>query len=260
MRVLNPPFLMAFSRSAGKRVFFISAPGSDRFRRVRRLYLDQRPYSERKGTNVKKLMALLTVFPLLLSIELCACADGIFDLLVGGELGVEADLPEYYLSEMLTAAEQGDISAGRIAGRNRRAVQEAQGDTEGAVDFDELYLLAKLIYADAGSYWLSEDFRFCVGEVVMNRVASPEFPDSVSAVIYQKGQYSAVTAPGFAELVPPRDCIDIALRLLQGERKMVPSVVFQSNYIQGELFSVYYDWHLGMTYFCVSPNIELYPE
>ena len=209
---------------------------------------------------MKKLIALCAMLPLLLSVRLCACADGIFDLLAGSKLGVKADLAEYYLNEMLAAAERGDIAAGRTAGSNRRAVQEAQGDTDGAVDFDELYLLAKLIYADAGSYWLSEDFRFCVGEVVMNRVASPEFPDSVSAVIYQKGQYSAVSAPGFAELVPPRDCIDIALRLLQGERKMVPSVVFQSNTIQGELFSVYYDWHLGMTYFCVSPNIELYPD
>ena len=251
---------MAISRSGGKsRIIYFRVS----FRPVSRgavLILETATIQGKEGTNVKKLMAILTVLPLLLSVGVCACADGIFDLLAGGTLGVKADLKAYYLNEMLTAAEQGDVSAGRIAGRNRRSIQEAQGDTEGAVDFDELYLLAKLIYADAGSYWLPEDFRFCVGEVVMNRVASPEFPDSVSEVIYQKGQYSAVTAPGFAELVPPRDCIDIALRLLQGERKMVPSVVFQSNFIQGELFSVYYDWHLGTTYFCVSPNIELYPE
>ncbi len=55
----------------------------------------------------------------------------------------------------------------------------------------------------------------------MNRVASPEYPDSIHDVIYQKGQYSCVNTARFAGLVPTEECVDAALRLLCGERRMV---------------------------------------
>lgn len=35
--------------------------------------------------------------------------------------------------------------------------------------------------------------QVAVGAVVMNRVKSPLFPDTIAAVIYQKGQFSCVT-------------------------------------------------------------------
>ena len=127
------------------------------------------------------------------------------------------------------------------------------------ISFDDLYLLSRVIYSEAGSDWLSEEFRLCVGEVVLNRVASPEFPDTIYDVVYQKGQYSGVNTAKFASLKPGRDCVDAALKLLQGERLMVPSVIYQSDYIQGELFSMYSDRRLGNTYFCLSPNQDLYP-
>ena len=111
----------------------------------------------------------------------------------------------------------------------------------------------------AGSDWLTDDFRMCVGEVVLNRVASPEFPDTIRGVVYQRGQYSVVNSPRFESLAPRRECVDAALRLLQGERHMVPGVVYQADYLQGELFSVYFDRRLGNTYFCLSENLELYP-
>ena len=40
---------------------------------------------------------------------------------------------------------------------------------------------------------------------------------------------------------------------------MVPAVVFQSNQIQGELFTMYTDRRLGNTYFCLSENMDMYP-
>ena len=45
------------------------------------------------------------------------------------------------------------------------------------LDYDELRLLAKLITWEAGSHWLTDELRLGVGEVALNRVASPEFPD-----------------------------------------------------------------------------------
>jgi hypothetical protein len=68
-----------------------------------------------------------------------------------------------------------------------------------------------------------------------------------------------VNTARFASLTPRRPCVDVALRLLQGERRMVPAVVFQSDSIQGELFTMYADRRLGNTYFCLSERLELYP-
>ena len=189
-----------------------------------------------------------------------AAKETIFRLLDKGDtLNYEVDMASYYLEELLAAAASGDVKAGREAEESRNAAIRSQSTQAEEVSFDDLYLLARVIFSEAGSYWLNEEFRLCVGEVVLNRVASPEFPDTIHDVVYQKGQYSVVNSPGFDSLAPGEDCVDIALRLLRGERRMVPSVVYQSDYVQGELFSLYSDMRLGTTYFCVSENIELYP-
>ena len=185
----------------------------------------------------------------------------IFDLMTGGSISYEADLAAYYLNEMTEAAAAGDVEAGRSAEEKRNAVIDASAaePDPGKISFDDLYLLSKVICYEAGSEWLTDEFRICVGEVIMNRVASPEYPDSIHDVIYQKGQYACVNSARFAGLVPTKECIDAALRLLCGERRMVPSVVFQSNDLQGEPFTMYTDRRLGTTYFCLSENQELYP-
>lgn len=167
------------------------------------------------------------------------------------------DMAGYYLNEMAEAAAAGDEQAGREAERCRDAALRAGGGGE-PLRFDDLLLLSRLIDAMAGSDWLTEDFRLCVGEVVLNRVASPEFPNTLREVIYQRGQYTVTQGARFASLVPRRECVDAALRLLQGERHMVPAVVYQADYLQGELFIVYNDRRLGSTYFCLSDRLELY--
>lgn len=183
----------------------------------------------------------------------------LFDTAATPSPAYQVDMAAYYLEDMRKAAIDGDVKAGRAAEESRNAAIEAAGSDEEKISFDDLYLLARVIYSEAGSDWLDEEFRLCVGEVVLNRVASPEYPDSIHDVVYQKGQYTGVNTIKFANLKPGEDCVDAALKLLQGERRMVPSVVYQSDCIQGELFSMYSDRHLGNTYFCLSPNLELYP-
>ena len=161
---------------------------------------------------------------------------------------------------MLHAAEVGDIEAGRAASicRNEQIDIELTGETK--LDFDELFLLAKIICAEAGSPQLSDDWRMCVGEVVLNRVASPEFPDSIHDVVYEPGQYQEVDTFEFAYvLMPTEECVNAARRLLEGERLMEPWVVFQANFVQGGgVYSAYFDSELGYTYFCTSMHPELY--
>lgn len=53
---------------------------------------------------------------------------------------------------------------------------------------DELYLLAAIIECEAGGEPYAG--QLAVGAVVMNRVKSSSFPDSISGVIYQSGQFT----------------------------------------------------------------------
>lgn len=123
----------------------------------------------------------------------------------------------------------------------------------------DLMLLAKVIYAEAGSDLLSDEWKMCVGEVVLNRVASPEFPNTITDVVYQPGQYHGARSGYIASLIPSERCINVAKRLLNGERMMEPSVVFQANFKQGSgVYKALYDGRLWWTYFCYSTNMRLY--
>ena len=64
-------------------------------------------------------------------------------------------------------------------------------ENTGTSDSSGVALLARVINAEArGEPYLGQ---VAVGAVIMNRVKSPEFPDTISGVIYQKGQFTSVT-------------------------------------------------------------------
>lgn len=166
-----------------------------------------------------------------------------------------------YMSLMVKAAVSGDIGAGTAAA-NAREAKIAAMDLSGiyrVIEFEDLYLLSKIIYAEAGSYWLSDEWKMAVGEVVLNRVASPEFPDTIADVLTQPGQYYGKYSSYFNNLRPDERCVRLALRLLTGERTLHSSVVFQANFRQGSgVHTAYYDRYLGWTFFCYSSKPGLY--
>lgn len=73
-----------------------------------------------------------------------------------------------------------------------RAVANASWRDISEVSFDEndRYVLANLIYCEAGAE--PYDGKVAVGSVVINRVLSSKYPDTVLGVIYQNGQFSPV--------------------------------------------------------------------
>ena len=74
-------------------------------------------------------------------------------------------------------------------------------------------LLAKLVYAEARG----EPYKgqVAVAAVVLNRVASSSFPNTVSGVIYQSGAFSCVSN-GSINNTPDSSCIRAALDALNG--------------------------------------------
>lgn len=62
--------------------------------------------------------------------------------------------------------------------------------TGGGYSDADVELLAKVISAEARGE--SYEGQVAVGAVILNRVAHPSFPDSLSGVVYQKGAFSCV--------------------------------------------------------------------
>jgi len=75
---------------------------------------------------------------------------------------------------------------------------------------DMIDLLARLINGEARG----EPYKgqVAVGAVVMNRVKSSEFPDTISGVIYQKGQFSCVTDGQFNKAIDENSTVYKAAR------------------------------------------------
>lgn len=179
--------------------------------------------------------------------------------LLSGSASADFESDVNYLELMRSAAVSGDYEAGYAAQEARNFKIDEEGLDFVKIAFDDLMLLSKIIYAEAGSSWLSIEWKMCVGEVVLNRVASSEFPNTISEVLAQPGQYYGANSRYFNKLLPNADSVTAAIRLLNGERLMDPSVVFQANFKQGSgTHTACYDKYLGWTYFCFSSRPELY--
>ena len=98
---------------------------------------------------------------------------------------------------------------------------------------EELELLAHLIFAEAGSDWCSDKMQQYTGSVVLNRIASPYFPNNMYDVIYQKGQYSVVKS-GAIDKIPNERAYNVAKFLLENGSVLPSNVVFQSQHKQGD--------------------------
>ena len=193
--------------------------------------------------NVKQLFSLTAALCLVFSLTTCA--------------RFEEPEPDY-LGMMLRAAEQGDVQAGREAETLYR-LQAAEKGEEAPLCFDELYLLSRAIHCKYGQYRYSDELRMCGGEIILNRMASPEYPDSMEAVIFQPGQEQGIDPETFEQcLCPSRSCVAVACRLLSGERMMEPDVVLETHSPGKNVYAMFCDNLLGNTYFFKSEHPELY--
>ena len=136
----------------------------------------------------------------------------------------------------------------------KAATIAAENPTEPTYTADELEMLALVIYQEAGADWCSDDTRLMVGTVVMNRIADPRFPDTMHEVITERLAYGLLHWTGAVwptrasystEAHAVERAYTIAERILMGERTLPEYVVFQSEYIMGEIVA----FSDGM-YFC----------
>lgn len=99
-----------------------------------------------------------------------------------------------FLSFMLLLSVNGELKNIFSSIQDIIAAKKAQSSTSTktpSTGSDMTGLLARLINGEARG----EPYKgqVAVGAVVMNRVKSPKFPNTIAGVIYQKGQFSCVT-------------------------------------------------------------------
>lgn len=113
------------------------------------------------------------------------------------------DVQRNAVNETKTAAQEAyDAYLKKVEEEKRAAEEAARAAREQAVRESEQELLAALIFCEAGNQ--PYDGQVAVGAVVMNRVRSGSFPNTITDVIYQSGQFTPAMT-GWLDLVLASD-------------------------------------------------------
>lgn len=126
--------------------------------------------------------------------------------------------------------------------------------TEPVIDETELWHLAALIHAEVGCE--SEKSKYLCGAVVLNRVSSPYFANTIEEVIHEKGQYACTWDGGYERALKEYDEVSyqVALDLLtNGIPDWIPdTVVWQAEFKQGDGVFMKVD----NTYYCYTNGVQ----
>ena len=126
------------------------------------------------------------------------------------------------------------------------AAKEHYASAQSEIDA-EIDMIARVIYFEAGSSWISDRHQQLVACVLLNRCSDPRFPDTIGENIYRKGQYAcAGKLYSIAAAKIPARCYENARAAAYGRVECPPDVIFQAQFRQGK--GVYE--RDGSTYFC----------
>ena len=118
--------------------------------------------------------------------------------------------------------------------------------TEKAKEQKEIELLAEVIYHEN---WHTDKDKLTArwtGAVVMNRVKSKQFPNTVEEVLYQKNPTQYSTTCKFFTVELPKECYEMAADIYRNGTPEVPeNVLYQATFSQGKLWK-----KLNGEYFC----------
>ena len=92
---------------------------------------------------------------------------------------------------------------------------------------EDVLWLSRIIDIEANGKSLNK--KIAVANVVLNRVASPRFPNSVYDVIFQRGQFPPAYYSRFATLVPVESSVIAAKRALMGVEVAKDCLLFNNR-------------------------------
>ena len=121
--------------------------------------------------------------------------------------------------------------AAQLAAEAQQAALAAQAAQTAAISAEELKLLANIIYCEAGSE--SYVGKVAVGNVIMNRVKSASQPNTITEVVYAKGQFSPVRNGSLQRALSSDKadaaCYQAAIEALAGAQPVGGKLFFRRN-------------------------------
>lgn len=139
----------------------------------------------------------------------------------------------------IKAAEQKEKSLAEAILKAQIELAESMSGDTGKNDGDytstdeDVLLLAAIIQAEADNQGV--DGRDAVGSVVMNRVYSGKFPNTIAGVIYQKNQFAPVASGRLGLILaqgPNKNCIASAEKVIAGYSRTNALFFTQYSYAQ----------------------------
>ncbi len=128
-----------------------------------------------------------------------------------------------------------------VSDEDVQPVTEAPAETEAQVSSSDLELLAALIYCEAGNQ--PYEGQVAVGAVVMNRIASGSFPNTVSDVIYQSGQFTPAYSGALASALANGSgsgYLDAASAAMAGQDPTGGALYFNTSHGSGVLIGAHW--------------------
>ena len=111
--------------------------------------------------------------------------------------------------------------------RDAKALEEIEADKKAS----EMKLMAAIIYCEAGDQ--SYRGKVAVGAVIMNRIESKRFPNTLEGVIYQKGQFTPAMTGKLARVLKsgniPSSCYEAAEDAFNGANPIGNALFFNMH-------------------------------
>ena len=136
----------------------------------------------------------------------------------------------------------------------RRIEEEKKAASRKAISDDDYQVLLRIVQAEAGV--CDEKGKILVANVVLNRVKSQEFPDSVRSVVYEPSQFSPVSDGSINSVKVTEETKECVNRALEGEDYSDGALYFMNRRGSRSRAVSWFDSHL--TYLFRHQNHEFF--
>lgn len=154
----------------------------------------------------------------------------------------------------IKALEAEENARQKVLEEERRREEEKKAASRKAVSDDDYQVLLRIVQAEAGV--CDEKGKILVANVVLNRVKSQEFPDSVRSVVYEPSQFSPVSDGSINSVKVTEETKECVNRALEGEDYSDGALYFMNRRGSRSRAVSWFDSHL--TYLFRHQNHEFF--
>lgn len=153
----------------------------------------------------------------------------------------EAQVEIQVLQRQIVKEKEEEAARRRVEERKRREEEERRAARRISYTDEDYQVLLRIVQAEAGI--CDEKGKILVANVIINRVLSEKFPDSVRAVVYAPSQFQPVSNGSINSVRVTEETIECVERALEGEDYSKGALYFMNRKGSGNAAS-WFDKHL----------------